>query len=676
MLKEFINNFKNKVFQDGKKHWQLIVVGLVAGLIISSMFSGGGSKGGDPHAGHNMSGSSQEKKIKHWTCSMHPQIKLPKKGLCPLCRMDLIPVYEGGSDSSDSESVSITLNEVGRQLAEVQTTEVKFTEAANEVRLVGKVNYDETSLSYISAWVPGRIDKLFVDFTGTKVREGDHLIKLYSPELIATQEEYLQAIKNLDETKESTLSVIRNTSRTTLTSAKEKLRLYGIDQEQIDEIVKRGTPQEHMTITSPVKGTVIHKNGFEGMYVKKGEKIYTIADLSKVWLYLDAYESDIQWLHYGQNVSIVTESYPGEVFHGKIAFIDPFVDEKTRTIKLRVNVDNKGEKLKPGMFVRANIKSVIGAEGKIYEEDLAGKWICPMHPDIIKDHEGTCDICEMKLISTSEFGFSDNPMQQKKVLVIPKTAPLITGKRAVVYVEEPTDTTGVRRYIGKEIVLGPRAGEYYVVRSGLQEGEKVVTSGNFKIDSALQISAKPSMMNPGGYYSEGENIMSQSLGASVESADLLTPALPYYLEVSKALAQDNVHKAGQNLERFRSQITKIIEANSLKGKEKGIALEINLLAQKLEIIKHDLDSLRKQFSGVSEVLRGILKKYEYKEDLKLYLSFCPMALGNGAYWVSDSDQIKNPYFGPEMLECGEVKEEYGRKIKESKPMEGHAGHKM
>ena len=209
-----------------------------------------------------------------------------------------------------------------------------------------------------------------------------------------------------------------------------------------------------------------------------------------------------------------------------------------------------------------------------------------------------------------------------------------------------------------------------------KEGEKVVTHGNFKIDSALQILAKPSMMNPGGYYSEGENSMAQSLSTSIESAALLTPALPFYLEVSKALAQDDVHKAGQNLEQFRSQITKIIEMNSLKGKEQGIALEINLLAQKLETIKHDLDSLRKQFSGVSETLREVLKKYEYKEDLKLYLSFCPMALGKGAYWVSDSDQIKNPYFGSKMLDCGEVKEEYGRKIIESKPMEGHAGHKM
>lgn len=676
MLSKIFQKSKNYLLTDGKKHWPLIVLGIVTGLVLSNLYYQDHSETAKSSAKHQMTGHSTEKKIKHWTCSMHPQIKLPQPGLCPICSMKLIPVYEDSGRSGNHEQVSITMNETARQLAEVETSEVKFTEAANEVRLVGKVNYDETSLSYISAWVAGRIDKLFVDFTGTKVREGDHLIQLYSPELIATQEEYLQAIKNLDETQNSELSVIRNTSRTTLTSAKEKLRLYGINETQIEEIVKRGTPQEHMTITSPVKGTVINKNGFEGMYVQKGEKIYTIADLSKVWLYLDAYESDIQWLHYGQNVSIETESYPGETFHGKIAFIDPFVNDATRTIKLRVNVNNVGEKLKPGMFVRATIKSVIGAEGNIYEEDLAGKWICPMHPDIIKDHEGICDLCEMNLISTSEFGFSDDPAQKKKVLVIPKTAPLITGKRAVVYVENLTDTTGVRRYTGREIVLGPRAGDFYVVRSGLTEGEKVVTNGNFNIDSALQIQGKPSMMNPAGYYSEHDQSMIQIPGSSIDDAALLSPAILYYLEASKALAQNNENLAKKALEDFKSKLSSITIENPSLNKNNGLGLDIRSLSGKLENIESKLPPLRNQFYEISEILKEIFNKYEYRSDSKLYLSFCPMAHENGAYWLADTDKINNPYFGTEMLECGEVKDEYGRKIVESKPLTGHEGHTM
>jgi membrane fusion protein, copper/silver efflux system len=659
MIKIFFTDIKNEIRAKGRKHWKLIAVGVVAGFLIANIFSGRSAKVDI--------GSSREESIKYWTCSMHPQIKLPKKGLCPICAMDLIPVYGDAAEGEGVSDVSLTLNETARKLAEIETEEVKYREVFNEVRLVGKVDYDETRFSYISAWVPGRIDRLFVDFTGTKVRKGDHLIKLYSPELLATQEEYLQAIKNLEETKTSQLSVIRDTAKTTLDSAKEKLRLYGINEEQINEIVKRGATDEHMTINSPVTGTVIHKNGFEGMYVKTGDRIYTIADLSKVWLFLDAYESDIQWLHYGQNVRIEAESFPGEAFQGKIAFIEPFVDEKTRTIKLRVNVDNKDEKLKPGMFVRAAIHAVLGEGGKIYEEDLAGKWICPMHPDVIKDKQEPCDICGMDLIKTSEFGFAEKPAMLKKALVISKTAPLITGKRAVVYVENETKKNTLKRYEGREVVLGPRAGDHYIVLSGVSEGERVVTKGNFKIDSALQIQAKPSMMNPAGYYSETPS----------ESAGILIPALPAYLSASKALSEDNPHAAAGELEKFRDQIALIIAENSWESKTEGIAVEINRLRSVLDQIEHDLDSLRIQFAAVSNGLKSILEKYEYKEDTTLYLIFCPMAFDNkGEYWLHDSKDIQNPYSGPKMLKCGEIKKEYGRKIRETKPMTGHEGHQM
>ncbi|HBG62486.1 MAG: hypothetical protein A2306_03630 [Omnitrophica WOR_2 bacterium RIFOXYB2_FULL_38_16] len=670
-----LKNFKNEILNESKKHWRLVALGIIAGLVIANILPGRSSKSGDIHAGHNMAGSSQEKKILYWTCSMHPQIKLPKKGLCPICAMDLIPVYDGGLESEGGSEVSLTLSESAQKLAEIETTEVKYQEVSNEVRLVGKVDYDETRLYYISAWTSGRIDRLFVDFTGTKVRKGDHLTKLYSPELLSAQEEYLQAIKNLQDSKDSQLSVIRDTAKTTLNSSKEKLRLYGIDEQQIDEIVKRGTPDEHMTITSPVTGTVIHKNGFEGMYVKTGDQIYTIADLGRVWLFLDAYESDIQWLHYGQNVKVEAGSFPGEVFHGKIAFIEPFVDEKTRTIKLRVNVDNTGEKLKPGMFVRTTIQAVLGEGGKIYEEDLAGKWICPMHPDIIKEKQEPCDICGMDLIKTSEFGFAEKPTVKRQVLVIPKTAPLITGKRAVVYVENKTNKATAKRYEGREVILGPRAGDHYIVLSGLNEGERVVSKGNFKIDSALQIQAKPSMMNPAGYYSETENVLTQDGATLSENAGILAPALPYYLSTAKGLSEDNPHVAAGELEKFRGQISRIISGNSLEGETEGIAADINQLKAGLDMIEHNLDSLRVQFSRLSDNLMNIFEKYEYKEDTTLYLIFCSMAFNNkGGYWLQDSKEINNPYFGAKMLKCGEIKKEFGRKIIDTKPVTGHEGH--
>jgi Cu(I)/Ag(I) efflux system membrane fusion protein len=171
------------------------------------------------------------------------------------------------------------------------------------------------------------------------------------------------------------------------------------------------------------------------------------------------------------------------------------LDPETRTVKVRVNVPNPDGRLKPGMFVRAVVSSRIAAGGKVMDADLAGKWISPMHPEIVKNEPGTCDVCGMPLVRTESLGYVRvDPEKADKPLVIPASAPLVTGTRAVVYVEIPG--TDRPTYEGREVVLGPRAGDYYLVRAGLSEGQIVVTRGNFKIDSALQISARPSMMSP------------------------------------------------------------------------------------------------------------------------------------------------------------------------------------
>jgi len=221
-----------------------------------------------------------------------------------------------------------------------------------------------------------------------------------------------------------------------------------------------------------------------------------MADLSKLWVKLDAYESDLVWIRYGQEVEIITEAYPGEVFKGRIIFIDPILNDKTRTVKLRVNVDNSHGRLKPQMFVRAIVKSNIAEGGRVMAPEMAGKWICPMHPDIVKDARGPCDICGMDLVTTESLGYVKADAGTQAPLVIPASAPLITGRRAIVYVRVPNAEKPT--YEGKEIALGPRASDYYIVESGLTEGETIVTKGSFKIDSALQIQAKPSMMNPEG----------------------------------------------------------------------------------------------------------------------------------------------------------------------------------
>ena len=442
------------------------------------------------------SAGQMEQSATMWTCSMHPDVRRFKPGRCPWCRMELIPVRVTPQEMMTSLREFAT-TEAAKALMDIETTTVERKFVTAEIRMVGKVDYDETRLAYITAWIPGRLDRLFVDYTGVPVRKGDHMVYMYSPELLAAQEELIQAHKAVENLRASDSEMIRSMSQATVKAAREKLRLWGLTPEQITEIEERGTPSDHMTIYAPIGGTVIHKNGQEQMYVNTGTRIYTVANLSQVWVKLDAYESDLMWLHYGQKVEFASVSYPGETFNGTISFIDPVLNPNTRTVKVRVNAPNADGKLKPEMFVKAVVRAKVAAGGMVVGPKLAGKWICPMHPSIIKSDAGECDICQMALVRIESSRYvSVDPTKAERPLVIPVSAALVTGTRAIVYVEVPDKDKP--RYEGREIVLGPRAGDYYIVRSGLRAGERVVTKGNFKIDSALQIEAKPSMMTPEG----------------------------------------------------------------------------------------------------------------------------------------------------------------------------------
>lgn len=466
----------------------LVVVAFIAGYFLNSLLQPLPAGPEHEHPGEQ----AAEQAPTWWTCSMHPQIRLPKPGKCPICPMDLIPIFAEDGVIGERQ---ITFSKEALKLMEIQTTlvERKFVEA--EIRLVGKVDYDETRVKNITAWVPGRIDRLYVDFTGITVSKGDHMVDLYSPELISAQAELLQSLKAAGSIKDSTSELMKRTTIATLEASRDKLRLLGLARAQIDKIESSGAPVTHITIYSPTGGVVIHKHATEGMYVNTGTPIYTIADLSRLWVKLDAYESDLPWIRYGQEVEFTTEAYPGEVFKGRISFIDPVLNVKTRTVKVRVNIDNPDGKLKPEMFVRGVLRAKVAWGGAVMDPDLAGKWICPMHPSVVKAQPGTCDICGMDLVAT-ELLYTTADESNEPPLVIPATAPLITGKRAVVYVRIPDANKPT--FEGREVVLGPRAADYYLVIEGLAEGEVVVTNGNFKIDSALQIQAKPSMMNPQG----------------------------------------------------------------------------------------------------------------------------------------------------------------------------------
>ncbi len=432
-----------------------------------------------------------------WTCAMHPQIKKSGPGKCPLCGMDLVPAAPAetaGHRASTGDSRRLAMSADAVALAAIQTTPVRREAVSKEVRMVGKVDYDETRIRKIAAWVPGRIDRLYVDFTGMRVNAGDHLVYVYSPELRTAQEELLQAKRAARAVRKGAVTVLRESSAATVDAAREKLRLLGLTPPQIAEIERRGTASDHLTIYAPVGGTVVGKQAFEGMYVETGTPIYELADLSRLWVRLDAYESDMSWIRYGQDVAFTTAAYPGEVFHGRIAFIEPTLDPRTRTVKLRVNVDNPDNRLKPEMFVSAVVRAGVTEGGQVMDPELAGKWIGPMHPEIVREEPGACPICGMALVKAEDYGYVA-PDTETTPLLIPASAPLITGERAIVYVRVPDADTPT--FEGREVVLGPRTADSYVVRSGLREGEDVVVKGNFKIDSALQIQARPSMMSNG-----------------------------------------------------------------------------------------------------------------------------------------------------------------------------------
>jgi Cu(I)/Ag(I) efflux system membrane fusion protein len=378
-----------------------------------------------------------------WTCSMHPQIRQPRPGKCPICGMDLVPVEQEAVASGAEDARRLTVSQAAAKLMEIATSPVERRFADVEVPMVGKVAYDETRVSRIAAWVPGRIERLFVDYVGYAVKKGDPMAELYSPDLLAAQEELLQAGAAVRGAHDAGAA---ESAQATLDAVRERLSLWGLGDEQIADIERRGTAEPRTTIAAPSGGTVVEKNVTQGMYVETGMEIYTIADLSTVWITLDAYESDLTWVHVGQHAMFTVEGYPGETFHGEVSFIEPTVDPDTRTVNVRLEAPNPDGRLKPEMFVRATVAA----------RQVGGH----------------------------------------AALVVPASAPLLTGKRAVVYVEVPG--TELPTYEGRDVVLGPRAGDYYVVVSGLREGERVVTEGNFKIDSALEIRAKPSMMNPEG----------------------------------------------------------------------------------------------------------------------------------------------------------------------------------
>ncbi len=663
-MKQNLSGLPGTIVSRFKQSLATIVIVLVAFLMGGLLL--GNSNGPIEHADHV---GEQTKGPEKWTCSMHPQIQLPKPGFCPICAMDLIPLESSGGD--DLAPRQLKMSETARELARIQTTAVQREFAEAEIRMVGRITYDETNLAYITAWVPGRLDRLFADYTGITVSKGDHIVDIYSPELLAAQEELIQAATSVSALDRTRSAVLLSTTIATLEATRDKLRLYGLTQEQIDGIEKTGHVTDHLTLHAPIGGVVVHKDAREGMYVSTGTRIFTIADLTRLWVMFEAYESDLRWLKYGQRVEFTSPSFPGERFEAIVSFIDPLVNPKTRTVRVRAVVENGDRRLKPDMFVRGIVKSRLGGGGEIVDNYLADKWISPMHPEIVKDGPGQCDVCGMDLVPAASLGYAGTGAGQATApLMIPASAPLITGKRAVVYVELSGGDGPM--FEGREVTLGPRAGNSYIVIAGLNEGERVVTNGAFKIDSELQIQARPSMMSPAGGYQTAGHQHGQTGSSSTSQADhngekkisaatdaerrAIAPVYEAYFELQMALAKDDLESAKKAAVSLKKSVDEVdTNVFSRSGHETWMQLAKTLSGELNNAgLATKMDSARNAFFYISEAVIALQKTFGHlKEDY--FLTHCPMARGgDGADWLQKEDIVWNSFYGSQMLRCGSI----------------------
>lgn len=636
----------------------LLVFLLVAVFVMARVTAGGkdaGSSGApDAEAGEE---------IKYWTCSMHPNIQLPRFGQCPVCFMDLISVRAGSESEGDVPRLS--LSDRARKLARVATTPVARREVVHEIHMVGKVAIDETEVTYISSYIPGRLDRLYVDYTGILVRKGDHLAEIYSPELLVTQREFLLALEGIERIGRSANAgdMTQAAAQSVLEAARRKLELWGIPRDEIERLARDRKPSDHMRLDAPMEGWVVERQGYQGMYVETGTRLFTVVDLHRVWILLDAYELDLEFLRHGQSVRFETESLPGAKFDGRISYIDPLLNETTRTVKVRLNVENPELRLRPGMFVRGVVEARLDALGRPIGGELAGKFICPMHPEIVKEVQAPCDKCGMDLVTAESMGYATGKSPDAEALAVPASSVLLTGRRAIVYIE--TIKNDEPAYEGRVVELGPRAGDWYVVHSGLSPGERVVTRGAIQIDSAMQIQAKPSMMQaeedaegagrPSGSGSL-ERIESRAVaGAAYHQS--AKPIISAYLDMAAALAADDIGKARTAAAAMRSA-ARDAKPEGLTGEtaDRWSSLMRELVLAVPDNPSIAIEPLRLKLPGVTRVMETYLRTFGHDGGRKIYRTYCPMALQDkGAYWFQAEPTINNAYFGAKMLRCGEVK---------------------
>ena len=565
---------------------------LIVGMLLGRSWFAPGSE-----AEHTHGESTAAETI--YTCSMHPQIRQNEPGDCPICGMDLTPLIAEGEAAGSPTAVS--MSPTALQLARVATAEVGMAEPNRTLTLPGRVHWDERRVYNQTTHIPGRIERLMINFTGEYVKRGDVLAYIYSPELVTAQAELLQAQKYREE------------QPALFQAAYQRLAQWKLNSGQIDRILERGEVQEQFPLLADHAGYVLQKMVLSGDHVKQGAVLYQIVDLNRVWILLDVYEEDLAWIRTGDSVSLKVPALPGETFTGTLDYVDPILDPKTRTARARMNLQNPQGQLKPEMLATGTVAASGG-------------------------------------LPTS-------------ALTVPKSAVLWTGKRSIVYVLQQSDQATLFEL--REVVLGPTLGESYVIEEGLEAGEIIAVQGTFSIDAAAQLAGKPSMMNmPEAHTAPSSGPLALAVHSTEQTyttpdafqAQLLA-FFQAYLPFKDALVASNAKEALAQVSALRNQLGQISGEKLSAEAQATWQADAEVLRTVMDGLAQtqDLETLRQWLTPLSDQLYHTFRHFEV--SLPAYRQFCPMAHNDeGAYWLSDSEEVMNPYFGDAMLHCGWVEE--------------------
>ena len=558
------------------KKYLFYIVTLVIGLFLGRLLFGTSEK--------NKTHEHSEMKTQQWTCSMHPQILTSEPGNCPICGMDLIPVESAAYNEPMSKNeFSLTKNAMA--LANIETTVIeKGTENSSTLILSGKIKENEKATAVQTSYFNGRIEKLYVNSTGETVKKGQLLALIYSPELVSAQEELLTALS------------LKKSQPELYNAVKSKLKIWKLSESQIHKIETTKQPLINFPIYTNVSGIVTEKLIEEGSTVKEGMPLLKLSNLSSVWAEFDVYEKQIPTVKIGDVITVSTNANPSNQFKAKIVFIDPVLNNSTRTTTARVELSNKNGVLKPGMFVQG--------------------------------------------VLNTTFSNTNTP------ILIPKSAVLWTGKRSVVYLKKKTDMPVFEM---QEVTLGNETATFYEILNGLHEGDEIVTNGTFTVDAAAQLQGKKSMMNAD----------QQKNTIDVEFKNQLRNSYNKYIDLKNYLVKNdslNVQKTAKLLVESLSEINmKLLDENE---HQKWMSLQQNLKKYATGIAsKEKLRDQRNDFMLLSNNFITTIKLFGV--NTKVYQQFCPMANNNnGAFWLSENEEILNPYYGDAMLHCGSVEEIY------------------